>query len=295
MSAALKVALNFYALGLFQGSVRNLCGVLQSAVHSCIKLVTDALFGRVNTFIHDKTGEGCQAERARSFTAVAGFPWIQGSFDCKHVPIKAPVGESGAFEWKGVPLLNVQIVYDHKHEILQVCARYPGSCHDAYILRHSQMPRLFIAPAWLDGWLLGDKEYPLKRWLMTPRGHLWMPVKERYKRSHASSRAIIEKTVGLLKMRFHCLDCSGRSLQYLLENISLMVVVCCTFHILGLSRTEQMEDEGSDVLPEAAEDESSAESEEEPSQRQSDEEDLAMRMFMEAGETREALIQWSFQ
>lgn len=56
-----------------------------------------------------------------------------------------------------------------------------------------------------DGWLLGTKGYQLKTWLIThimPTTVLCMLIK----RKHTKARAVIERTFGLLRMRFRCLD-----------------------------------------------------------------------------------------
>ncbi|XP_067909481.1 putative nuclease HARBI1 [Heterodontus francisci] len=181
MPVALKVtiALNFYASGSFQASVADLCGVSQSAAHHCIKVVTDALFQRANHLITSKTDNTSQAERARGFSTVSGFPMVQSVIYCTHVAHRAPAGQSGAFiNHKRYHSMNVQLVCDHRKRIMQVCARYPGSCHDAFILRNSQVPALFSPPDGMEGWILGDRGYPLKTWLMTPVRNPWSHAEE---------------------------------------------------------------------------------------------------------------------
>ncbi|XP_067866984.1 putative nuclease HARBI1 [Heterodontus francisci] len=237
MPVALKVtiALNFYASGSFQASAADLYRVSQAAVHHCIKVVTDALFRHANYFITFKTDDTSQAERARGFSTISGFPMVQGVIDCTHVALRAPAGQSGAFiNRKGYHSMNVQLVCDHHKRIMQVCAHYPGSCHDAFILRNSLVPALFNSLDGMEGWILGVRGYPLKTWLMTPvrkpRGH----AEERYNESHAATRVTIEQTIGLLKMRFRCLDRSGEALQYAPSRVSRIIVICCALHNLAI-------------------------------------------------------------
>ncbi|XP_067884698.1 putative nuclease HARBI1 [Heterodontus francisci] len=143
---ALKVtvALNFYASGSFQAATGDMCGISQSSARHCIKVVTDTIFRQANQYIKFKTDAANQTERARDFSAIAGFPMVQGVIDCTHVTIRAPEGQSGAFiNWEGFHSLNVYLVCDHRKGILQVFAHYPGSSHDAFILQDSQVPLLF--------------------------------------------------------------------------------------------------------------------------------------------------------
>ncbi|XP_067903407.1 putative nuclease HARBI1 isoform X2 [Heterodontus francisci] len=239
MPVALKVtaALNFFASGGFQGSTGNLCGISQPATHRCIREVTDALFHRANDFIHFSTDEDSQTARSLAFGDIAQFPKVQGVIDCTHVAIRAPCDQPAAFvNRKAFHSLKVQLVCDHRQRILQVCARFPGSCHDAYILLNSRLPEIFEAPAEVDGWILGDKGYPLQTWLMTPVRHPQSAAEKRYNEAHASTRAIIKHTIGLLKMRFRCLDRSGGALQYAPQRVSRIIVVCCALHNLAMQR-----------------------------------------------------------
>ncbi|XP_067885091.1 putative nuclease HARBI1 [Heterodontus francisci] len=229
------VTLNFYACGSFQASTADLFGVCQAATHHCIKVVTDILVRRANNFISFKTDNTSQTERSRGFTAIAGFPVVQGVIDCTHVVIRSPAGHSGAFINQKCHSLNVQLVCNHHKRIMQVCARHLGGCHNPYILRNSQVPALF-------SWILGDRGYPLKTCLMTPMRIPRDRAEECFNESHAATRVTIEQTIGLLQMRFRCLDRSGGSLQYAPARVSRVIVVCCALHNLTIERGDTIEE-----------------------------------------------------
>ncbi|XP_067865187.1 putative nuclease HARBI1 [Heterodontus francisci] len=241
MPVALKVTvvLNFYASGSFQASSADMCGVSQASAHHCIKVVTEA--NHANHFINFKMDFASQAETARSFSTIAGFPMVQGVIDCMHVAIRAPAGQSGAFI--SFHSMNVQLVCDHCKGILRVCPCYPASSHNAFILWKSQVPAPFSPPAHLQGWILGDRGYPLKTWLMTPVRIPRNDAEERYNVSQATTRVTIEQTTGLLKMRFRCLNHSGGALQYLPSRVSRIIVVCCALHNLAMERGDSLADD----------------------------------------------------
>ncbi|XP_067896090.1 putative nuclease HARBI1 [Heterodontus francisci] len=162
MPVALKVtaALKFYTSASFQRPTGDLCGVTQSAVHCCIREVTDALFQRAVDYIRFTMDPGNQAERATSFCSIVGFPQVQGVIDCTHVAIKAPAGRPAEYvNRKFFHSTNVQLVCDHRKRFMQICARFPGSCHDTFILCQSQLPLLFTEMAQMEGWLLGDNGF----------------------------------------------------------------------------------------------------------------------------------------
>ncbi|XP_067908362.1 putative nuclease HARBI1 [Heterodontus francisci] len=229
MPGALKVtvALNFYASGSFQGSTGDFCRVSQSVVHCCIKKVTDALYCRTSDCVHFRIDLESQAKRATEFGAIEEFPQAQGVIDCMNVAIKESMEQPATFiNRKGFHSINVQLVWDHRKCFLQVCARFPGSCHDSYILCQSRVLLLFTAPAHLQAWILGDKGYPLMTWLLMLKNPS-NDAKECYNSCHGS----IEQAIGMLKMCFHCLDRSGGTLQYAPDKVGCIVVVCCILHI----------------------------------------------------------------
>ena len=94
---------------------------------------------------------------------------------------------------------------------IDVIAKWPGSVHDARILRQSPLFDDFEAnrPP-LDGIILGDSGYMVRPWLMTP---VLQPVTRKqtsYNFSHSSTRTTVERSIGVAKQRFHCLRCGLR-------------------------------------------------------------------------------------
>ncbi|XP_033976858.1 putative nuclease HARBI1 isoform X2 [Trematomus bernacchii] len=82
--------------------------------------------------------------------------------------------------------------------IVDLVARWPGSTHDARILRESALQREFEAGR-INGLLLGDSGYPLKRWLMTPVIAERTAQERRYNEKHTQTRNIVERCIGVLK------------------------------------------------------------------------------------------------
>lgn len=65
---------------------------------------------------------------------------------------------------------------------------------------------------------------------MTPVCNPTSEGEESYNRAHILTRGIIERTFGLLKSRFRCLDRSGGALLYWPNKVCQIVVVCSILH-----------------------------------------------------------------
>ena len=76
---------------------------------------------------------------------------------------------------------------------LDVVARWPGSTHDSFILRHSEIHQRFEAGEFGDSVLLGDSGYPLKKWSLTPFADPTTPSEARYNVAHKLTRVKIER------------------------------------------------------------------------------------------------------
>ena len=63
--------------------------------------------------------------------------------------------------------MNVQAVCSHNLKFINIVARWPGSVHDLRIFRNSRLCEKFENHDY-NGNLLGDYEYALKPFLLTP-------------------------------------------------------------------------------------------------------------------------------
>ncbi|XP_044170329.1 protein ALP1-like isoform X2 [Acropora millepora] len=106
---------------------------------------------------------------------------------------------------------------------------WPGSVHDARVLRNSPLYQTAEHHFQGDSHLLGDSAYPLHRWLLTPfrdNGHL-SRQEVNYNNKHAKTRQTIERAFGLLKGRW-------RRLKFIeMENINecpAIVAAACVLH-----------------------------------------------------------------
>ncbi|KAF1388876.1 hypothetical protein PFLUV_G00067400 [Perca fluviatilis] len=64
-----------------------------------------------------------------------------------------------------------------------------------------------------DAWLIGDRGYALAPWLMTPLTNPQTHQEASYNQRHARNRSTIERTIGILKGCWMCLDTAEAALQ----------------------------------------------------------------------------------
>ncbi|KAJ1165595.1 hypothetical protein NDU88_006016 [Pleurodeles waltl] len=132
--------------------------------------------------------------------------------------------------------MNVQMVCLADQYISHVNAMFPGSVHDAYILRNSSIPYVMGQLQRYHVWLLDDSGYPTLSWLLTPVRNPRTRAEERYSEAHGRTRRVIEQTFGLLKARFRCLHMTGGSLFYSPKKVCQIIVACYMLHNLALRR-----------------------------------------------------------
>ncbi|XP_052788514.1 putative nuclease HARBI1 [Mya arenaria] len=138
-----------------------------------------------------------------SYQGIARFPNVIGVIDGTHIGIKAPHEHEEVFVNRmGDHSINVQVVFDPFHRIIDVVARWPGSVHDSRVLRESGLFDLFEGGHANGYYLLGDSGYPAKRLLLTPYLAPQNATEEGYNRSHKITRALLERSFGQLKKRF---------------------------------------------------------------------------------------------
>lgn len=100
-------------------------------------------------------------------------------------------------------------IFDADMVILNINARYPGSCHDSAIWETSSVNfrlREKNQQGRENTWLLGDSGHPFQLWLMTPINNAAPNTPEPiYTSRHCHARNVVERGIGIWKERFRCL------------------------------------------------------------------------------------------
>ncbi|CAC5417442.1 HARBI1 [Mytilus coruscus] len=111
-------------------------------------------------------------------------------------------------------------------KFLNVVANWPGSCHDSFIFKTSNLGRYMEQTHRgydMDGVLLGDSGYPCKRYIVTPYLRPNSESQVRYNKAHVKTRAIVERCFGWWKRRFNILHGEIRTKPEKAVKLSLLV------------------------------------------------------------------------
>ena len=99
---------------------------------------------------------------------------------------------------KGYPALNCQVVIDADGKFRDVVAKYPGSCHDAFVFSNSALKQtLEYNPS--AGFLFADSGYGLSPVLITPFNQPTTPEEIYFNKVHRQVRSDVERAIGRLK------------------------------------------------------------------------------------------------
>ncbi|CAN7942603.1 unnamed protein product, partial [Ixodes hexagonus] len=220
------IALTYLGTQMSIYQIADKFDVTESSAHLCIGRVLRFLNAISEDVIRWPTSEE-QEESRKAFKAMPknkengkrGLPGAIGCIDGCHIEIKKPaVSEQSYFNRKKFHSILLQGICNEKKKFVDVFIGFPGSAHDARVLRESfifedgpskpskLLSLIIYFLSFPDGYLLGDLAYPLLPWLMTPykapkSGQLesWQVD---YYIAHSSQRVTIETTFGDLKQRF---------------------------------------------------------------------------------------------
>lgn len=144
--------------------------MLQSCVHACIERVLDLLHSTSEKVVAWLDQQ--QQERSKGGflikSAGKGPRNTIGCVDGSHIEINTPTESSHSyFNRKKFPSLILQGICNHENRFIDVLVGFPGSAHDARVLREGPFFEA-AASKCSNGYILGDSAYPLLPWLMTP-------------------------------------------------------------------------------------------------------------------------------
>lgn len=176
------------------------------------------------------------------------FKRALGAIDGCHIRIKAPVSEANCyFNRKLFYSVVLQAVCDHNGRFIDTFCGFPGSVHDARILRFSP---LFMSAQYPPAhhFLLGDGGYPCIEEpisIITPyREPVQGPVEARFNRHHSRARCIIETTFGRMKARWRAIFLQTLPLDRLI--VPKVVTACAVLHNICMGVGDVMEEAVSD-------------------------------------------------
>ena len=171
------------------------------------------------------------------------IPQVVGAINGTHIEILPPEGDNKVdyYSRKQKYTINTQAVVGANLVFLDIATGYPGSIHDARVLRTTSLYRkserhdILAAPCdvvnGLDirPLLISDGAYPPTTWSVKPfpfRLNL-SNAEKKFNHSLSSARVTVERAFGILKSRWRCLL---KRLDNRAENISSVIITCCVLH-----------------------------------------------------------------
>ena len=131
---------------------------------------------------------------------------------------------------------------NYKMEFINFVTGWPGSAHDSRMFDSSRICGQFERQE-VSGILLGDNGYGCRHYLMTPLLRPQTPAEHNYNRCHKVTRGLVERTFGIWKGKFHCLQ-KGLNLK---PDTSITVIVAtAVLHNIARRRNNQAFE---DLLP----------------------------------------------
>lgn len=215
-------------------------GIAESSVVVCRNRIIDTILNNLKSkFINWPHAEILE-QTIDKFHQRNGFPGVIGALDGTHISIKAPTENPQSYiNRKGYYSLQLQAVCDSDMKFLNCFCGYAGSCHDARVLRNSDLWNYGLEVC-NGNHIIADGAYPLGRWLMTPyrdNGHLSQEQKH-FNYLLSDNRVVIERALGLLKGRFRRLH----HLDVLSIQTAVKIIMCtCILHNICLIQNEDID------------------------------------------------------
>ncbi|XP_062407478.1 putative nuclease HARBI1 [Sardina pilchardus] len=238
------VFLFWLASGAYYRVVSRAFDMPKTTVHNVVHRVCEAIVAVMPKVIRVPSTADEQQVVSDGFARLAGhevFRKVMGAIDGCHIRIKAP-GQPHAQCYMNRKLFasyQLQAVCDHAGRFIDVFVGFPGSVHDARVLRSSPLYRRAIYPP-PGTFLLGDGGYPCLEQpigLLTPYKNPVRGVdRQRFNGYHSKARAIVERAFGMMKTRWRAIF-----LHALEVSVSFdpdVIVACTVLHNICLGNDD---------------------------------------------------------
>uniref|UniRef100_A0A2S2NS44 Putative nuclease HARBI1 n=1 Tax=Schizaphis graminum TaxID=13262 RepID=A0A2S2NS44_SCHGA len=233
----LLLTLRFYATGNFLITAGDFLGVSKTTSSLIVRDVSVALARLLPRFIKMPDTELEINTLQNRFYDIAKFPRVIGAIDCTHVKIQNPGGDNAEYfrNRKGYFSLNVQTIACPNLKIMDIVARWPGSCHDQTIFKKSKVYTQLISGKWGNGLIVADSGYANSRHIVTPFINPQNHIEQLYNESIIRTRNPVERSYGVLKRRFPVLSLG---LRLKLQTTQAVIVACCVLHNIACDNND---------------------------------------------------------
>ncbi len=148
------------------------------------------------------------------FALLVGSPAFSsavGAIDGCHIHLKPPATTAQCYlNRKLFHSIQLQAITDHLGKFIDIFVGYPGSVHDARVLRNSPVYTGGLYPP-AGKCILGDGGYPCLSapiCLITPyREPVKNPLQARFNSKHSRARNIVERAFGMMKTHWRSVFC----------------------------------------------------------------------------------------
>lgn len=182
------------------------------------------------------------------------IPQAVGAIDGTHIEIVAPKNPFDYFDRQHRYSVIMQAAAGENLMFLDTAIGYPGSMHDARVLRNSELfrkvengnilrePVVNINGNDIRPLLLGDGAYPLLPWLLKPYPNniVLNPTQRRFNKVLSSARVTVERAFGVLKGRWRILL---KRMGNRFINVPEVILTCCILHNFCQEAGEEFDDQ----------------------------------------------------
>ena len=180
----LIITLRYLATGCSQQSLSYSFRVGRSTVSAIIKETLDAIYKVLSpVYLKPPTTSEEWVAISKDFEDIWNMPYVIGAIDGKHIAMQCPKNSGTQdYNYKGLYSLNLLAFCDACYNFSMIDVGQYGSNNDSGVLLNSEMgqgfeenklnvpDQTFLKDTDLElpFYLVGDKIFPLKTWLMRP-------------------------------------------------------------------------------------------------------------------------------